>query len=107
MKLERFKKTQIIENPELLVNAGNPQGELGEELIKNMNINHENLARWGVSHLNITKDSVILDIGCGGGVNVKRFLDISKNKVYGIDYSELSVEKSREMNRKEIEKGRC
>lgn len=107
MKLERFKKTEIIENPELLVNAGNPQGELGEELIKNMNVNHENLARWGVSHLNITKDSVILDIGCGGGVNVKRFLDISKNKVYGIDYSELSVEKSREMNRKEIEKGRC
>lgn len=101
------KKTGIIENPELLVNAGNPQGELGEELIDNMNVNHEKLARWGVRHLNIKKDSVILDIGCGGGVNVRRFLDMTENKVYGIDYSKLSVEKSSELNRKEIKTGRC
>ena len=101
------KKTKIIENPELLINAGNPRGKLGEELIKNMNINHENLARWGISHLNISKDSVILDIGCGGGVNVERFLKMTDDKVYGIDYSPLSVRKSCELNQKEIENGRC
>lgn len=103
----KTKRTKIIEDPDLLVNAGNPQGELGEKLISNMNINHESLARWGVSHLDIPKDAVILDIGCGGGVNVKRFLEITGNNVYGIDYSELSVEKSSELNRKEIENGRC
>ena len=103
----KTKKTRIIEDPDLMINAGNPQGELGEKLINNMNINHENLARWGVSHLDIPKDAVILDIGCGGGVNVKRFLGITDNKVYGIDYSELSVEKSSELNKKEIENKRC
>ena len=72
-----------------------------------MNINHENLAQWGVNHLNISKDSIILDIGCGGGVNVKRFLKITENKVYGIDYSQLSVKKSTELNQKEIDKKRC
>lgn len=101
------KKTKIIENPDLLINAGNPQGELGEKLINNMNVNHEKLAQWGVSHLDILKDSIILDIGCGGGVNVKRFLNLTDNEVYGIDYSELSVEKSTELNQKEIRNKRC
>lgn len=101
------KKTEIIENPELLINAGNPQGQLGEKLIDNMNINHENLAQWGVSHLNISKDSIILDVGCGGGVNVERFLKLTENRVYGVDYSEVSVKKSSKLNRKEIEKRRC
>jgi len=35
-----------------------------------MNVNHEGLARWSLNHLNISKDVKILDIGCGGGVNV-------------------------------------
>lgn len=102
-----IKKTKIIENPELLVNAGNPKGKLSEELINNMNVNHENLAQWGVSHLDISKQSTILDIGCGGGVNVKRFLELTDSNVYGIDYSELSVKKSIELNIDEIENQRC
>ena len=102
-----LKKTKIIENPELLINAGNPKGKLGEELINDMNVNHENLAQWGVSHLNISKESVILDIGCGGGVNVKRFLEMTDNNVYGIDYSLLSVKKSSELNIDEILSQRC
>ncbi len=101
------KKTKLIENPDLMINAGNPQGELGEQLIANMNINHENLAQWGVSHLDIEKDAVILDIGCGGGVNVQRFLKLTDNMVCGVDYSKLSYEKSSELNETEIEKGRC
>lgn len=101
------KKTRHIEDPDLLINAGNPQGKLGEKLINNMNVNHENLARWGVGHLDISKDAIVLDIGCGGGVNVKRFLGLTDNKVYGIDYSKLSVEKSTQLNETEIEAGRC
>lgn len=101
------QKINHIENPELLANAGNPQGELGEELIRNMNVNHEKLAQWGFGYLNVSNDSVVLDIGCGGGVNVRRFLELTDNKVYGIDYSELSVKKSSELNIKEIENQRC
>lgn len=44
-----------------------------------MNESHEKLARWGVSHLDIENNDIILDIGCGGGVNVKRFSEMAPN----------------------------
>ena len=105
--MKRNRKTIIIENPDLFINAGNPQGELGGELLDWMAVNHEGLARWGCAHLDISKDDVIIDIGCGGGVNVERFLSMSENKVCGIDYSQLAVERSRQLNAEAIEGGRC
>ena len=92
---------------ELLLNARKPEGELGDKLIDNMNENHEGLARWSVSHLDISKDDLILDIGCGGGVNVERFLKMTENKVFGLDYSSLAVERSSELNRLAIDDGSC
>ena len=92
---------------ELLINARKPEGELGEKLIDLMNENHEGLAKWAVSHLNISKNDIILDIGCGGGVNVKRFLEMTENKVYGLDYSKTSVLKSSKLNRKAVDDKRC
>ena len=100
------KRTKYIEDPDLFVNARNPQGELGEKLLDWMTINHESLSRWGISHLDIEKDDLILDIGCGSGVNVERFLEFSE-KVCGIDYSKLAVEKSIRLNQKAIDEGRC
>lgn len=96
-----------MENEELLINARKPKGELGNEILDRMNESHENMAQWGVSHLDIANDDVILDIGCGGGVNVARFLQMSEDKVYGLDYSEVSVEKSIELNKEFIDEGRC
>ncbi|MDR0912279.1 MAG: methyltransferase domain-containing protein [Methanobrevibacter sp.] len=91
---------------ELILNARKPKGELGSKMIDRMNKSHENLAQWGVSHLNIDVNDVILDIGCGGGVNVKRFSEIATGgKVYGMDYSSLSVEKSQDLNKIAIEEG--
>ena len=92
---------------ELLLNARKPEGKLGDKLIDNMNINHEALAQWSLSHLDISEDDCILDIGCGGGVNVERFLKITENKVFGLDYSNLAVERSVELNRLAIDDGRC
>ena len=105
--MEDRKKTRYIENPDLFANARNPQGELGDELLDWMAINHEKLAKWGVSHLDITKDDVILDIGCGGGINVERFLKMTENKVYGIDYSGLAVDRSVQINKNAIDDGKC
>ncbi len=102
---EEINKIKKSETDELLINCRKPKGELGEQMIKRMNKSHENLAQWGVSHLNICEDDVILDIGCGGGVNVKRFSSMTNAKVYGLDYSEKSVEESMKYNAKEIEKG--
>ena len=101
------KQFELIEEPELFKNARNPQGELGDELLDWMAKNHENLAKWGVSHLNVNEDDVILDIGCGGGVNVERFLKMSCAKVCGLDYSALAVKRSVQLNQKAIDEGRC
>lgn len=102
-----FENIRIIEEPELLVNARKPEGELGKELIEKMNVNHEGLARWSLNHLDIADDAIILDIGCGGGVNVDRFLKITREKVYGIDYSKVACEKSTLLNEIAICEGRC
>ncbi|WP_298501032.1 class I SAM-dependent methyltransferase [uncultured Methanobrevibacter sp.] len=94
-------------NDKLLLNARKPEGKLGGELIDHMNENHEGLAKWSVSHLDISQSDIILDIGCGGGVNVRRFLEMTDEKVYGIDYSSLAVERSKDLNRESVENGRC
>ena len=101
------KNIRSEEEKELIINARKPVGELGDKLLDRMNESHESLAQWGVSHLDISKDDVILDIGCGGGVNVERFLKMTENKVYGLDYSEIAVEKSTKLNQDAIDDGRC
>ena len=101
------KNIRSEEEKELIINARKPVGELGDKLLDRMNESHESLAQWGVSHLDITNDDVILDIGCGGGVNVERFRKMTENKVYGLDYSEIAVEKSTKLNQDAIDEGRC
>ena len=104
---EKVNTGHHIEDKELIKNARKPVGDLGHQILDRMNRSHEEMAKWGVSHFEINEDSKILDIGCGGGRNIQRFADeISDNgRVVGIDYSEVSVEKSIELNRKFIEEG--
>ena len=90
------KSIRSAEEKELLINARKPEGELGDKLLDRMNESHESLAQWGVSHLDISSEDVILDIGCGGGVNVERFLEMTENKVYGLDYSQIAVPSMKE-----------
>ncbi|MDR2303535.1 MAG: class I SAM-dependent methyltransferase [Treponema sp.] len=72
-----------------------------------MNIGHTANSRWGLSHLSIRPGDHILDIGCGGGINVARMLKRAiEGKVCGLDYSEVSVEKTRRLNRKAVRRGR-
>ena len=96
-----------IEDKELIKNARKPVGQLGHQILDRMNRSHESMAQWGVSHFEIKEDDKILDIGCGGGRNIQRFAgQISQNgRVVGIDYSEVSVEKSIELNRDAIDEG--
>ena len=98
---------QEFEDKELIKNARKPVGELGQQILDRMNKSHEPLAQWGVSHFKINEDDQILDIGCGGGRNIQRFVkQISSNGcVVGIDYSEVSVEKSKKLNEEFINQG--
>lgn len=106
MDKDNMEKT--TEGNELIVNARKPEGELGDKLLERMNRSHENLAQWVCSQLNIEKNDYILDIGCGGGVNVKRFAEIISDdgKVVGLDYSDVSVEKTTTLNEKFIKEGK-
>ena len=53
-------------------------------------------------------DAEVLDCGCGGGANIKRLLKLCpKGTVRGIDYSPVSVEKSKRVNKAAVARGRC
>lgn len=107
MDKDKVNTGNHVEDKELIINARMPVGELGQQILDRMNESHEMMAQWGVTHLDIKKDSKILDIGCGGGRNIQRFSQLisDEGRVVGIDYSEVSVEKSFELNKEAIERG--
>jgi ubiquinone/menaquinone biosynthesis C-methylase UbiE len=64
-----------------------------------MNSRHSKLTDWGLKHVSIDSEAVILDIGCGGGRTIHKLAAIAtKGKVYGVDSSETSVAASRKTN---------
>lgn len=107
MDKDKVNTGNHVEDKELIINARMPVGELGQQILDRMNESHEMMAQWGVTHLDIKKDSKILDIGCGGGRNIQRFSQLisDEGRIVGIDYSEVSVEKSFELNKEAIERG--
>ncbi|KKN11645.1 hypothetical protein LCGC14_1024350 [marine sediment metagenome] len=91
---------------ETMAQVRRPTGAYGQEIAEEMNKHHEKLSAWGLSHIQIPSDATILDIGCGGGKTLQFFAkNIRKGKIYGIDYSEVSVEVSKKINEKFIQIG--
>lgn len=89
-------------------NTCKPKGIGGKIMVNIMNIGHSSMAKWGFTHIDIKNNSICLDIGCGGGANVKRLLDkVPCGKVTGIDYSEVSVIKSEKTNKAGTRNRRC
>lgn len=90
-------------------NTRKPEGFFGRMMVNGMNGGgHAKLAEWGLSEVSIAENADILDVGCGGGANIARLLRRApKGGVTGIDYSPVSVKKSREVNAKAIAAGRC
>lgn len=87
----------------LVENAKKPNGFWGRMMIKAMNKGHSNLTVWGLEHIKINRTATVLDIGCGGGKTVDCLCSMVANgKVYGIDYSQLSVKSSEKLNSKNI-----
>ena len=84
-----------------------PEGTLGKMMVNGMNSGHAKLADWGMSHLPQTEPSKILELGCGGGRNAGELSNrFPSAKVTAIDYSEVSVAKSKEYNKDLIASGR-
>lgn len=84
-----------------------PHGEKGIETIENMNENHRPISEFAFKCINVENDDKILDIGCGGGVNIEKFLKLTREHVDGLDYSEVSVAESIKRNSKACENGQC
>lgn len=89
-------------------NTRKPVGFGGKIMVAMMNVGHSAVARWGLQFLNAAPDAKVLDCGCGGGANIKRLLKkCPEGIVKGIDYSPVSVEKSKKVNEAAIAEGRC
>ena len=88
-------------------NPGKPTGEAGEQMLERMNREHYEVTGWGLSFFEFNTRDTVLDIGCGGGMTLSRLAEkVPEGKIYGVDYSALSVAKSKEMNKAVVESGR-
>lgn len=88
-------------------NTRKPTGVGGKVMVAAMNLGHRALADWGLSFGPVFFQKA-LDCGCGGGANLKKLLNrCPDSHVSGADYSAVSVDKSRKVNLRAIEEGRC
>lgn len=81
-----------------------PHGKEGVETIERMNENHKEISEFAFECIEFAGDARILDIGCGGGVNIEKFLKLTSGDVDGLDYSEVSVAETVKRNGSS---GRC
>ena len=84
-------------------NFSNPKGFVGRLMLSGMNMGHSPMAKWGFAQFEVPATAIAVDIGCGGGYNVKRLLErVTEGHVFGVDISEESVRKSIAVNRGEV-----
>ncbi len=90
-----------------LGNPRKPEGKAGSDMLHRMNESHYEMTGWGLEYLHFKAEDKILDIGCGGGMTLNRISKkVTQGHLTGIDYSEVSVAESKELNADLIAKGR-
>jgi ubiquinone/menaquinone biosynthesis C-methylase UbiE len=90
------------------LNTRKPEGKGGAVMLWFMNWGHGKMAKWGLQYLTVKDNDHILDVGCGGGANIVRMLKMASGvRVFGIDYSSLSVAKAIRYNRAAIARKQC
>ena len=72
-----------------------------------MNENHKNISEFAFNCITVNDNDKILDIGCGGGVNIEKFLRLTDNDVDGLDYSEVSVREAIKRNQHAVDNKLC
>lgn len=86
-------------------NFGNPKGLLGRLMLVSMDKEHLPMAQWALKQIKIPDTGKVADIGCGGGYNIKRMLEMStKAKFLGLDIADESVKKAEKVNKAELGK---
>ena len=91
------------------IRSKNPKGFWGYRVLKAMNGNqHAALPEWVFAEFQIKDDAHVLDVGCGGGANVARMLEMCPNgTVTGMDYSTLSLEETKDYNYRAFVDKKC
>lgn len=81
--------------------------EIGSKIILRMNESHKIIHNFARKYIDFSMCKTILDVGCGGGQNIFDMVQLTNGnaKIYGIDYSEASIEHSKELNNESIKKG--
>ena len=91
----------------ILQNTQKPEGFWGRMILRSMNKGHADVSQWGLSNLQWMPEWNVLDIGCGGGANLTRLLELCpQGKIYGVDLSSESVAFAAKKNCQELGK-RC
>ncbi|EFR93618.1 class I SAM-dependent methyltransferase [Listeria innocua] len=87
--------------------AANPRGIIGEITTKIWSSYFEDLSKWTISNTELSNVNHVLDIGYGGGSNVKNLAELNKNwTIYGVDISEESYKTATNLNKKAINNGK-
>lgn len=88
-------------------NPRKPEGVAGEEMLSRMNESHYEVTGWALDLWTIEAKDSILDIGCGGGMTLKRMSERAKEgHLTGVDYSPVSVQESKKLNETDIKSGK-
>src|SRR5262249_26407915 len=91
----------------LLRQCRKPSGAVGTLYARMMNVTHSALTDWGLAHVAVGADQVILDVGCGGGRAIQKLAALApRGTIWGIDYSAASVRAARRTNADAIGAGR-
>ncbi|TYV34091.1 class I SAM-dependent methyltransferase [Listeria monocytogenes] len=87
--------------------AANPRGIIGEITTKIWSSYFEDLSKWTISNTEMGDATNILDIGYGGGSNVKNLVELNENvTIYGVDISKESYKTATNLNKKAINNGK-
>ena len=89
-------------------NTRKPDGMFGKMMVSGMNKAHAEVSDWGMEHIFSMHPKTIIELGCGGGRNAARLLSsFPEATLAALDYSEVAIEKTKQINRKEIQNKRC
>lgn len=84
-----------------------PEGFLGKLMLNGMSLGHSKIADWAMSLLDIPAPLEIAELGCGNGRDAGELLKkYPEAKLTAVDYSPLSVEKTKKNNAAMIQSGR-
>ena len=90
----------------VILQVRKPRGWLGRRMARAMNVGHAAMTDWGLEHVSIAKDAVMLDVGCGGGRTVNRLATLApQGRIVGLDYSAASVAVACQTNADSIKRG--